>query len=246
MGRKRRIGVAAAAVLAGVALVGCSGSKQTDPVEIGSLPADVGAPIDLTGKVADTGALVDWPDACGLLTDEVVQSLLPQTESVVKTPESQTFEFHSVDDPLAAQGTKVEVPDSRCTVKFGLPLGMLELDSTKSDLLVVLDYAGSPSAFDLNFEYDESRAVPIENGRCMRDDLLPNAYSCANATGQVAFSVQLTMPHHGKSLKDPSRYVHDGETTEFSTSDDDAVRREYLDERITLPAIEAILTRLKG
>ena len=116
MGRTRRIGVAAAAVLAGVALMGCSGSKQTDPVEIGSLPADLGAPIDLTGKVADTGARVDWPDACGLLTDELVQSLLPQTESIVKTPESQTFRFHSVDDPLAGQGTEVEVPDSRCTV----------------------------------------------------------------------------------------------------------------------------------
>lgn len=245
MSRKRWVGVACLALAAALS-VGCSGPKLSEPVELGSLPASVGAPIPLDGKVGQSGAFAVWPDACDLLTDQVIESLLPQAESISREPEPRTFTFHSADDPLAGRGTKVEIANSRCTTTFTIPVGLLEADVTRPSFLVLLDYAGSPAGFKLNYEYDEAKAVPVEGGTCMRDDVMPHAYACANATGQVAFTVAFDLPHHGKSLKDPTRYTHDGETVTFTSSADDAKRREYLDEHVTIPAIEAILTRLKG
>lgn len=228
-----------AALTAGT-LAACS-DDPTAAVEIGDLPADVGPAIDLGVELDEWGTFSDWPSACDLVTDETLQALLPQTTAITRETEAVTYEFQGRD--LVEIPGGITVDDAICHLDLAIPVGMLESGQPAS-LRVEVQMAGSPEMVDLNADPNITSELELEGGTCGRSTF---GISCVNATGQISVLVTFELPHHGPSLKDPSRYVHDGEEVSFTTSDEDtAPRTEYIDEHLTHPIVESILSRLQG
>lgn len=242
-GPHRLHGAAALLVAATLTLSGCAGDDPTPAVEIGDLPADTGGAIPLGEEYDEFDTFASWPSACDLVTDETLQALLPQTEQVTRTPESVSYEFQAPD--LTAVPGGITVPEALCDVALDIPIGMLEDGGTATVHLEVL-MAGSPEMVELNADPNiaDGTELELEGGTCAETVF---GISCVNATGQIAFRVSFELPHHGPSLKDPSRYVHDGEEVSFTTNaEDDEARQAYIEDNLTYPMVESILARLSG
>lgn len=233
--------VIAIAALATAALSACS-NEPTEAVQIGDLPADTGPAIDLEVPLDEWDTFEEWPSACDLVTDETLQALLPQTTSIARAPESVSYEFQGTD--LIPISGGITVPEALCDVTLDVPVGMLENNVVTLNLEVLM--AGSPEMVELNTDPNIESGTPLDlaGGTCTDTTA---GISCVNESGQVAFRVTFTLPHHGPSLKDPSRYVHDGEEVSFTTNaEDDAGRYAYINENLAFPIVESILARLEG
>ncbi|KQX56281.1 MULTISPECIES: hypothetical protein [unclassified Streptomyces] len=105
------------AVLAPLALAGCSSPPPA--LEFGA--AGPSGP-ELAARPADGGSLpvAEWPNACEVLSDDEIRSILPQATDFAREPVKVTIiDFN----PLAqsAPGTTGDVEAGGCTYKFGLP-----------------------------------------------------------------------------------------------------------------------------
>jgi len=240
MRRFDRRALATIIVAVGVVLTGCSSSAETEPVTIGELPGDVGPAIELSDDLDEYGSLQAWPSACDLVTDETLTALLPQIEQITRTPEAVSYEVQGIDLIQVPGGIHAE--EARCEIAYTIPIGMLA--SNPGVLHIEVLAAGSPEFVELNLDPASTTELDVEGGTC---GFAADGIRCLDQSGRLHFRMSFSLPHHGPSLKDPSRYVHQGETVSFTTdSQDDQARNEFIDEHLTFPIMSSILDRLAG
>ncbi|MFD0560089.1 hypothetical protein FB566_4082 [Stackebrandtia endophytica] len=233
-----RRAVAVVVVAIGVMVSGCSSSPETEPVTIGELPDDVGPAITLTDDLDEYGSLQTWPSACDLVTDETLTALLPQIEQITRTPEAVSYEVQGIDLIQVPGGIHAE--EARCEIAYTIPIGMLATNSGVLHIEVLA--AGSPEFVELNLDKAPTTELDVEGGSC---GFAADGIRCLDQSGRVHFRMSFSLPHHGPSLKDPSRYEYGGETVSFTTnSSDDQARNEFIDEHLTFPIMSSILARL--
>ncbi|MDN5725906.1 MAG: hypothetical protein L0G99_08265 [Propionibacteriales bacterium] len=235
----RRAATLLAVLFLSVLLVSCSSSKQTPAVVIGDLPDDLGLAISLDRDLDPYGAFTKWPSACELVTDDTLTALLPQIQKIESTPEAAEYEVVQPDLTKVPGGT-ISVPEARCTKKFTIGIGFLEQNPGTLDITVVA--AGSKEFVTNNVDRAQTTKFKVKGGTCGD---AADGIRCVDASGRLHFRLTLQLPHHGKSLKDPSRYDDGGEVRSFTTDKPDVQPREdYLNERLTRPIVQSILTRL--
>ncbi|MFE5596259.1 hypothetical protein [Streptomyces sp. NPDC056549] len=107
----------ALAVAAPLALAGCSSAPP--PLEFGA--AKPSGP-KLAARPAANGSLTldQWPNACEVLSDDEIRSILPQATGFERDPVKVTIiNFNPLSE--SAPGTTGDVPAGGCEFKFGLP-----------------------------------------------------------------------------------------------------------------------------
>lgn len=239
----RALGVAAVTALL---LAGCS-DDPTPAVEIGQLPGDTGPAIEVgePGDASGAVAFDSWPPACDLVTDEVVQALLPQTASIERVSEDTAIVLVSGDG-----NRDVTALDARCDIRPQIPIGSIDTPNS-TQITVYVDFAGSPEAVDLNFDPGDHEMLQLPGGECY--ELTTESLSCRSDAGTLAFTVALTMAYHATGPEDPNVYTVDGESVEFvndPVADSDArvetneARMAFLREQVVAPLATSILQRL--
>lgn len=232
----------AAAVLAATVLLSSCAKELTPPVTVGDLPADVGPAISLDRELDRYGSFETWPSACELVTDGTLQALLPQATDIARLPESRDYEM-TAPDMTKIPGAGLHVPEARCAVSFRVPVGMLASNPVRLHIDILV--AGSKDFVKLNRDHTPTTPLDLAGGGTC--GVAADAIRCLDASGRIFFVVNFTLPHHGPSLKDPSRYDHAGDVVTFTTGkDDDVARNAYVNEHLTYPIVASILSRLGG
>ncbi|MFH8842942.1 hypothetical protein [Streptomyces sp. NPDC017868] len=105
------------AVAAPLALAGCS--SEPPPLEFGAAKPS-GPKLDARPAANSALPLAQWPNACEVLSDTEIRSILPQATGFAREPVKVTiidFNPLSESDP----GTTGDVPAGGCEFRFGLP-----------------------------------------------------------------------------------------------------------------------------
>ena len=219
-------------------LSACSDEPETEPVTIGSAPATAGPAITLDRELDEFGAFREWPSACDMVTDDTLQAFLPQIDEITRTPEEQEYQVHAED--LTSVPGGIFVPEARCKIAFHIPVGML--DSNEGYVHLDVLAAGSEEFVGLNLDKAEGTAMDVEGGEC---EAASDGIRCLDESKQLHFRMSFQLPHHGPSLKDPSRYEAAGETVSFTTDNKDTeARNEFIESHLTQPILQSILDRL--
>jgi hypothetical protein len=96
--------------------------KPAPPVRIGA--AAPSGPKIASGRVSQGLQPGDaWPNACSMLTDREIQSVLPQATAVQRRPEDQTISVSPEGDSATGVGGGLTARNSRCEYGFHLPKG---------------------------------------------------------------------------------------------------------------------------
>lgn len=104
----RRAAAAVAGVALGVAVAGCGASG---PVEFGTVEPS-GDKVKITANTYGNLAAADqWPDACDLLTDDEIDSVLPQAD----------VDHHASGVKVIGSERTETAPDGQCDFEIGLP-----------------------------------------------------------------------------------------------------------------------------
>jgi hypothetical protein len=183
-----------ALVALGVALIANSGPDpppEKPPLQIEAMTDAPPVPLDIELVLPfgeDFVPFSIWPQACDLLSDDEIRSVLPQTEQVRRESESEYFEQTINGLP---SGETVPAPGVNCDYELDIPgagLGFEDGSSASIDLRV---YAvGSPSIVELNFDEREDR-FEVTGGECSAGTNF--GLSCHSEA--VAFALELTASH---------------------------------------------------
>jgi hypothetical protein len=193
-----------ALVALGVALLANSGPEpppEQPPLEIGAMTEAPPTALNIQLVVPFGQEFVSfgsWPQACDLLTDDEIRSVLPQTEQVLREPDGETFESMDLGGP-GATTTIASAPGVNCLYELDMPNAGLGLNDPRGPASVTLRVyaAGSPNFVELNYDRLEE-PFEIAGGVCSAGTTY--GLSCHNES--VAFTVQLDASHPDLDAED--------------------------------------------
>lgn len=228
-------------VAAGLLLGACGGGGsggEAEPVVIGSIPPDTGAPLGRDLENLDESGLTAfdrWPSACDLVDDQVVDALFPDNVDVARSPRSRRVTVLTI----GGENRVETIPDADCTIRVGLPQEGLGLDDVNGGVRFETSViaVGEPDAVDFAVGTKGGDPVDIAGVECLATS--PSQILCHRET--FAFQVSLDFRAHGQYVgSSDSPYESSGTTIVFQGGTE---RDEFVRERVLLPVVESILAR---
>lgn len=233
----------AAILVAGATACGGDGEDAVaETVEIGSAPTEPGPPLEVASlPLDDTGATAfdRWPSACDLVTDEVVDAVLPQTEEIARTPTDRPVRIVGI----GTESSEETIVAADCTVRIGLPIEGMGLDDDTGGVRLLVSVLASGEHDFVAGQAGDPIGEPIELARvpCFDDD----ARTITCVSERFAFSANLDMRGHGQYVGAPvDPYEVDGEARSFGPDDGGAEQSAFLAEVVLRPLVASVLARL--
>lgn len=118
-----------------VAAVGAGCSSAPPAVQFGTAEPS-GSKLGVSAAAGDYLPAAQWPDACSLLTDQELRSVLPQTSEVAR--KQQSLDLHTI----GAHGHTDHIPSAGCRITFRLPA---KNSGTNSDIVLMIRDIGDSS-----------------------------------------------------------------------------------------------------